>query len=164
MPSLRTAFLLSAVVLLSACGFHLKGTQGALSYTPDTLYLVTPDNRGDLALVLRDYIDAQKITLLKQGNDALTVVISDIDNRRIEKAMGNNTDRTREIELNDGFVATISRDGVVLGTRRISSQTSIEYASNTYLGNSEEEREAHIRLMRENADKLLRFISAVGKP
>lgn len=164
MTSLRTTLLILMLALLSACGFHLKGYQGTLDYHPTTIYLVTPEQSDELSSALRDYFNAQQITLLTQADNALNVVISDINNRRIETAMGNDTDRTREIELNDGFIATISRNGVVLSSRRISSQATIEYASDTFLGSSEEEREAHSRLMQENADKLLRFISAVGEP
>ena len=70
------------------------------------------------------------------------------------------TGDTQEIELIDSIHARLEQNGTALGEQTFSSRSNVRYRSDTYLGSSQEEIEAHQQLARDNADKLIRYMNA----
>ena len=70
------------------------------------------------------------------------------------------TGDTQEIELIDSIHARLEHNGTALGEQTFSSRSNVRYRSDTYLGSSQEEIEAHQQLARDNADKLIRYMNA----
>lgn len=81
-PSTLYATLLCAL-LLSACGWHLRGTQGEALALGD-VYLTAQDLHGDLAAELRRQLGARGATLVSSPSEAdylLTIMDEDFDRR-----------------------------------------------------------------------------------
>lgn len=153
---MKRRFLLAAIPFaLAACGFHLKGAQQANHV--HSIRLDLPDNNAELAGIIRTALHRQGIG--ENADAAVRITISDIDNQRVRTSTGSSGD-TQEIEIFDGFRATISENGKIRGSQTFTGRSNILYRSNTYLGSRAEEAEAHRQLARDNADKLIRYLNA----
>ena len=148
----RRLLLASLPFALAACGFHLKGAQRANHV--HSIHLSLPNGNGELADAIRAALRQQGIA--ESAEAAVRVTISDIDNQRVRTTTGSTGD-TQEIEIFDGFRATISENGETRGSQTFTGRSNIR---NTYLGSRAEEAEAHQQLARDNADKLIRYLNA----
>ena len=155
-PRMKRRLLLASLPFaLAACGFHLKGAQRANHV--HSIHLSLPNGNGELADAIRAALRQQGIA--ESAEAAVRVTISDIDNQRVRTTTGSTGD-TQEIEIFDGFRATISENGETRGSQTFTGRSNIRYRSNTYLGSRAEEAEAHQQLARDNADKLIRYLNA----
>ena len=144
-------------LLLAACGFHLKGTARGDNNLRE-LQLDWP-NGVDSAFesALKAALQQQNITL--RDDAPLRVQLDPTDRQRVRTAIGGTGD-TQEIELIDSIHARLEHNGTALGEQTFSSRSNVRYRSDTYLGSSQEEIEAHQQLARDNADKLIRYMNA----
>lgn len=155
---MKRRFLLAALPFaLAACGFHLKGTDRQDNHV-HSIHLDLPDGSGELGEVIRATLRQQGIA--EDAGAAVRVSISDIDDQRVRTTTGG-TGSTQEIEIFNGFRATISENGETRGSQTFTARSNILYRSNTYLGSRQEEAEARRRLARDNADKLTRYLNAI---
>ena len=153
----RRLFLALLTLALTACGFHLKGSERGDGHLRE-ISLHWP-NGADPTFqnALEAALQQQHITL----NDAAAVrlQIEPTDQDRIRTAIGGKGD-TQEIELIDSVHIRLEKNSATLGEQTFSSRSNVRYRSNTYLGSSAEEDEAHQQLARDNADKLIRYTNA----
>ena len=153
----RRLLLALLTLALTACGFHLKGSERGDGHLRE-ISLHWP-NGADSTFqnALEAALQQQHITL----NDAAAVrlQIDPTDQDRIRTAIGGKVD-TQEIELIDSIHARLEHNGTALGEQTFSSRSNVRYRSDTYLGSSQEEIEAHQQLARDNADKLIRYMNA----
>ena len=159
---MKTIYLLTCIAvtaLISACGFQLKGqTQDAPKI--HAIYLEC-DCDNILAESIFSGLQARNIQLISTPGSGLAVSISGASENTFNTAIGDN-DRSKEVELTLGFSARLSRNGKLLDERRIESSAYVQYNSDTYLGSSSEAEETRARLRSENADKLIRYLSAAA--
>ena len=150
----RRLLLALLTLALTACGFHLKGSERGDGHLRE-ISLHWP-NGADSTFqnALEAALQQQHITL----NDAAAVrlQIDPTDQDRIRTAIGGKGD-TQEI---DSVHIRLEKNGATLGEQPFSSRSNVRYRSNTYLGSSAEEDEAHQQLARDNADKLIRYTNA----
>lgn len=161
---LHRPILLSLLCLLtlSACGFHLKGTQSTATNI-ERLHLVFNDPKQEapaLQQSIAQQLKQQNIQVVAADSEAPQVIITNPFNRREQTATGGNVGDIREIELIDGFSAQLLIDGTPIAETAIASRTYIQQSSQQYLGSQEEESNAHHQLAHDNAGKLLRWIDA----
>ena len=153
----RRLLLALLTLALTACGFHLKGSERGDGHLRE-ISLHWP-NGADSTFqnALEAALQQQHITL----NDAAAVrlQIDPTDQDRIRTAIGGKGD-TQEIELFDSFRATISENGETRGSQTFTARSNVLYRSNAYLGSRAEEAEAHQQLARDNAGKLIRYLNA----
>ena len=144
---------------ITACGFHLKG-QEQHSTKIHAIYL---DCACDDALAenIVSQLQARNIQLISDPTNGLALTVSNAQENSFNTAIGDN-DRSKEVELTIGFDARVERNGALLGQRRIESSAYVQYNSDTYLGSSSEAEETRARLRSENADKLIRYLSAAA--
>ncbi|SUO93538.1 hypothetical protein [Suttonella ornithocola] len=150
-------YLLSFLfILLSACGFHLKGTEQTLKHL-STLNLISHDETSLEFITLQTALKNQHIQL--NNNSPWKVVISDYQQQRNQTA---NSANSREIELISGYQVEMFYQNRAIESIVINNRTSIEYSSSEYIGSSEQEKNAKARLTKENAAATIRFIEAVS--
>lgn len=155
----KHTLLLTSSLLLSACGFHLKGQAD----TPPTIRALYLECACDdtLAAAISNRLQSQGIQLISAPGADLAVSISDPQQNTRDTAIGD-SDRSKEVELSNSIHVRISKNGTTLSQQRIQSSAYIQYNSDTYLGNSSEANEARARLTQENTDKLIRYLSTVN--
>ena len=107
----RRLLLAALPFALAACGFHLKGTDRQDNHV-HSIHLDLPDGSGELGEVIRATLRQQGIA--EDAGAAVRVSISDIDDQRVRTTTGG-TGSTQEIEIFNGFRATISENGETRG-------------------------------------------------
>jgi LPS-assembly lipoprotein len=93
---MRRLLVLSIILLLAACGFHLRG-QAGMPFA--TLYLQTSLPNSPLAIELRRNLEANKVKLVDSADKADVVlnIVSDRDDKQILTLGGSG--RVTEFEL-----------------------------------------------------------------
>ncbi|MDX8120263.1 LPS assembly lipoprotein LptE [Janthinobacterium sp. GMG2] len=98
----RAVLALGLTVLLSACGFHLRGSNGSFMLPFATMYIGLPDS-SPLAIGLKRYIRAigsTEVVNTKDGADAVLEVLSDPERNRTKTILSLNTSgRVQEYQL-----------------------------------------------------------------
>lgn len=149
-------FLALLPLLLAACGFHLKGSSSGGHLRE--LQLDWPNGvDSEFENALKAALQQQNISL--RDGAPLRVQLDPTDRQRVRTAIGGKGD-TQEIELIDSIHIRLENHGAALGEQTFSSRSNVRYRSDTYLGSSQEEIEAHQQLARDNADKLIRYMNA----
>lgn len=159
----RTALLLS-FSLLTACGFHLKGTGQHALHIEGGISLIAESMPAEVVQAVRETFARQGMML--DSEDARYVIrLRDFEDSRFESVIGGVHGQSRVLDLRKGFVASIEEKGQVLASQTLASETSVNYHSEQYLGNIADDERAQHALNRDNADKLLRFFQAtVSQP
>lgn len=98
----RAVLALGLTVLLSACGFHLRGSNGSFMLPFATMYIGLPDS-SPLAIGLKRYIRAigsTEVVNTKDGADAVLEVLNDPERNRTKTILSlNKNGRVQEYQL-----------------------------------------------------------------
>lgn len=98
----RAVLALGLTVLLSACGFHLRGSNGSFMLPFATMYIGLPDT-SPLAIGLKRYIRAigsTEVVNTKDGADAVLEVLNDPERNRTKTILSlNKNGRVQEYQL-----------------------------------------------------------------
>ncbi|MGX9716539.1 LPS-assembly lipoprotein LptE [Janthinobacterium lividum] len=98
----RAVLALGLTVLLSACGFHLRGSNGSFMLPFATMYIGLPDT-SPLAISLKRYIRAigsTEVVNTKDGADAVLEVLNDPERNRTKTILSLNPNgRVQEYQL-----------------------------------------------------------------
>lgn len=159
----RTALLLS-FSLLTACGFHLKGTGRHAVTVQETVALEFADVPADVAQTVRDVFLQHGIALSDQ-EARYRIRLEQATDSRFESVVGGEHGQSRVIDIRKGFTAAIFDKAQLLARQTLVSEASVNYHSEQYLGNIADDERTQRSLKRDNADKLLRFFQAtVSQP
>ena len=93
----RAVLALGLTVLLSACGFHLRGSNGSFMLPFATMYIGLPDT-SPLAIDLKRYIRAigsTEVVNTRDGADAVLDVLSDPERNRTKTILSLNSSGRR---------------------------------------------------------------------
>lgn len=159
----RQLLLLALAGGLSACGFHLKGTRGAPRLDAP-VRLTLPAQEAETARVIAETFAERGITLETNATDGYEIVLDEFVDSRFESAVGGRYGQSRVLDIRKGFTATIRKDGQTLASQALSSERSLNYHSEQYLGNLADDEGAQRAMRRDNAEKLLRFFQAAVRP
>ena len=98
----RAMLAIALTMLLSACGFHLRGSNGSFMLPFATMYIGLPDT-SPLAIGLKRYIRAigsTEVVNTKDGADAILEVLSDPERNRTKTILSlNKNGRVQEYQL-----------------------------------------------------------------
>lgn len=162
MPYRLPVILLTLLMLVTACGWQLRGTV-ALSSLTDTLHITGQDAYGPLLTELRNRLQADDLTLTDSPSEARYTL--DIVQEQTEKrvaALGSDALASAyELTLSAHFNVLDSR-GMPIATRLTSRITRSYNASAASAGSSSQEELLLLREMREElAQQILRQLQAV---
>ena len=155
----RRLLLLSLPFALAACGFRLKGT-GKPFVVDGDIALITQGEHPQATRAIRDAFAERDIVLGSARGATYEIRLSDFEDTRFESAVGGQYGESRVLDLRKGFTATITKNGQILASQPLSSERSINYHSEQYLGNLADDESAQQAMYRDNAEKLLRFFQA----
>ena len=160
--SLRLRLFLFAALLVSGCGFHLRGLDGQKSHVA-AVFVVAANDAGEQAVsTFKEVLQNNGIALARDPQTPWKVVLDTFIRNRNQMAIGGQAFSTREIQLTDGYRMTVFKNGKPLGSLPISSRTNVEYSSGQYIGSAEEEENAHRQLAEENAHAALHYLDSLA--
>ena len=137
--SLRNFIVLSIILLLSGCGFHLA-EPAQLAEPLYRMYLQTPDPYGYLARSLEQQLKLSHVKLMCQASDASTILSILKDETSQELLSVNGTQQTRQYTLRVTVVFEITDEkGRTLVPQQTLTETrSMTVQANQVLGSSNE--------------------------
>ncbi|MBR1374652.1 MAG: hypothetical protein IJ566_01030 [Cardiobacteriaceae bacterium] len=155
----KSVFFLSLFLpVISACGFHLKGTK-IENHLSNLELQCTEENEQCRAF--QELCKIQNISISDSAE--YKVVLTDFTSQARETANGGDSGNSREVEISDGYKVRLIKQGSVIAERNIINQESLQYKSQNFLGNNRESEITHKNLARENANSALRFVNSVLK-
>ncbi|MDH5738512.1 MAG: LPS assembly lipoprotein LptE [Gammaproteobacteria bacterium] len=150
----RTGMLLCLVLLLGACGFHLRGLGSATDNQIETLYLTTADPYSQMSSQLIRQLERMGVELVASGASA-DVQVS-LSRERFSRRAASTTSNisVAEYELRLEVDLTLSRPGKASGDPPLTtpvmtlSEESVYTFDNTSLVGSNEEESLLLNEMR----------------
>lgn len=165
MNILRITIISLLLVVLSGCGFHLRGNIN-LPENMQTLYIDGVAPYSAFAVELRRTLRANGINIVEDINSAQAVLrLSNVSfNRRVLTVSGN-TGKVREYELHYGArVMVVARDGkVLLPAKQLRQLRDYIFDENNVLGKSSEETQLRKEMQTDLISQILRRLQAKQK-
>lgn len=147
--------LLLCCLLLSACGFHLRGSAD-IAEPLRQLTLITPErSRSQLEPVLRRQLQANGV-ILNSGSGYTLQITSESRSRR-EATLGANADIDEyELTTKVSFEVKDPQGNPVL-QRKILAERTYDYDSDKETASSAQEAQLYIEMDQQLANQILRF-------
>ncbi|MCZ0928414.1 MULTISPECIES: twin-arginine translocation signal domain-containing protein [Halomonadaceae] len=155
---LATSMAASAAVLLSACGFRLRGAGSMPSLPPLAL---EGDTNSDLALQLIDRLEQQGTAITDSGQWRVTLGSPTLDERRL----GGEVRGSRDHELTLNITLSVQRredNAYLLNGETLSTSTRIRINDNDLLNREDLFSEAEQSLNRELTQRIIERLSALN--
>ncbi|UTH76191.1 LPS assembly lipoprotein LptE [Chromobacterium sp. IIBBL 290-4] len=163
--TLQLALLAGFALLLTACGFHLRGLGGPIKPLPfATLYLeaggklIEPDLRTVLAR-------QPKLTLMDSSKDAQAVLTLEAENQSKDILTINTGGRISEYQLTYSAQVRVSIGGVPIDPpMMVTVRRSMNYSDNQVLGKQQEEDLLWADARRDAAEQIVRRLAYLKAP
>ncbi|MEX1032102.1 MAG: LPS assembly lipoprotein LptE [Cellvibrionaceae bacterium] len=152
-----TPALLLSLVLISACGWHLRGTL-ALPEGLDTVYLNDQAGAEVLSRTMEELLTANQVKVAT-GHSNAQLVINILDyreDRRVVSIGGNTLVTEYELIARAIYSLEDGQGNVLLPSAEASVIRSYEFDENNVLGKAEEERLIQQEMRRELAQQIIR--------
>jgi LPS-assembly lipoprotein len=162
---LRAFPLFIALLLLAACGFHLRGYKEATTLQVSSVYLQTADN-GDIAQTVRAQLKAGK-TRLTDNAEAAQYVLN-LGRQKVQRrvlSVSARTGKAEEYQLILSVVMSINgSDGEsLLSDQLIKASRDYTFDEDAVLGKSSEEEVLLGDLTNQVVDQILDRLNAVAR-
>lgn len=162
----RAVLALGLTVLLSACGFHLRGSNGSFMLPFATMYIGLPDS-SPLAIDLKRYIRAigsTEVVDTKNGADAVLEVLSDPERNRTKTILTlNSSGRVSEYQL--GYAITFrvldKAGNQLLAPTSISLNRPITFNDAQVLAKESEEAALYRDMRNDLVQQIMRRLAAI---
>ena len=162
----RAVLALGLTVLLSACGFHLRGSNGSFMLPFATMYIGLPDS-SPLAIDLKRYIRAigsTEVVDTKNGADAVLEVLSDPERNRTKTILTlNSSGRVSEYQL--GYAITFrvldKAGNQLLAPTTISLNRPITFNDAQVLAKESEEAALYRDMRNDLVQQIMRRLAAI---
>lgn len=157
---------LGLTVLLSACGFHLRGSNGSFILPFATMYIGLPDT-SPLAIDLKRYIRAvgsTEVVDIKNGADAVFEVLSDPEKNRTKTILSlNSNGRVSEYQLgySINFRVLDKAGNQLLGPTSISLNRPITFNDSQVLAKETEEAQLYRDMRNDMVQQIMRRLAAI---
>jgi LPS-assembly lipoprotein len=164
--SRRAVLALGLTVLLSACGFHLRGSNGSFMLPFATMYIGLPDS-SPLAIGLKRYIRAigsTEVVNTRDGADAVLEVISDPEMNRTKTILSLNTSgRVQEYQLgySINFRVLDKAGNQLLAPTTISLVRPITFDDRQVLAKETEEAALYRDMRNDLVQQIMRRLAAI---
>ncbi|TWH64565.1 LPS-assembly lipoprotein [Azomonas agilis] len=133
---MRLLTVLGIALLLSACGFHLRGTGGGGPLALSELNLVSRDVYGDTQRLMRQTLESYQVKVTPTAAYTLNLVQEKVEKRT---ATQTSSSRTAEYELINQLDFQIqTRNGLTLLTERSEVRKTYVYDANNLIGSDQE--------------------------
>ena len=162
----RVLFAVCLVLTLSACGFHLRGSNGSFMLPFATMHIGLPDT-SPLAIDLKRYIRAigsTEIVDTRDGADAALEVLSDPENTRTKTILSlNSNGRVREYQLgySINFRVVDKAGNVLLAPTIISLTRPITFNEAQVLAKETEEASLYRDMRNDLVQQIMRRLAAI---
>ena len=162
----RAVLALSLTVLLSACGFHLRGSNGSFMLPFATMYIGLPDS-SPLAIGLKRYIRAigsTEVVNTKDGADAVLEVLTDPERNRTKTILSLNTSgRVQEYQLgySINFRVLDKAGNQLLAPTTISLVRPITFDDRQVLAKETEEAALYRDMRNDLVQQIMRRLAAI---
>ena len=162
----RAALALGLTVLLSACGFHLRGSNGSFMLPFATMYIGLPET-SPLAIGLKRYIRAigsTEVVGTKDGADAVLEVLSDPERNRTKTILSlNKNGRVQEYQLgySINFRVLDKAGNQLLAPTTISLVRPITFDESQVLAKESEEAALYRDMRNDLVQQIMRRLAAI---
>ena len=162
----RAALALGLTVLLSACGFHLRGSNGSFMLPFATMYIGLPDT-SPLAIGLKRYIRAigsTEVVSTKDGADAVLEVLNDPERNRTKTILSlNKNGRVQEYQLGYSInFRVLDKEGnQLLAPTTISLVRPITFDESQVLAKETEEAALYRDMRNDLVQQIMRRLAAI---
>ena len=152
-------FLTITCLLVSACGFHLRGST-EIAEPLRQLTLVMPDrSRSSLEPLLRRQLEANGVTV--NGRKGYQLEISSESRSRREASLGANADIDEyELTRKVSFLVKNPQGEVVL-ERKLTIERTYDYDADRETASSVQEAQLYSEMEQQLASQILRFYSNI---
>jgi len=164
--SRRAVLALGLTVLLSACGFHLRGSNGSFMLPFATMYIGLPDT-SPLAIGLKRYIRAigsTEVVNTKDGADAVLEVLTDPERNRTKTILSlNSSGRVQEYQLgySINFRVLDKAGNQLLAPTSISLVRPITFDESQVLAKETEEAALYRDMRNDMVQQIMRRLAAI---
>ena len=162
----RAVLALGLTVLLSACGFHLRGSNGSFMLPFATMYIDLSDT-SPLAIGLKRYIRAigsTEVVDTKDGADAVLEVLSDPERNRSKTILSlNKNGRVQEYQLgySINFRVVDKAGNQLLAPTTISLVRPITFDESQVLAKETEEAALYRDMRNDLVQQIMRRLAAI---
>ncbi|MDN2696135.1 LPS assembly lipoprotein LptE [Janthinobacterium sp. SUN073] len=162
----RAVLALGLTVLLSACGFHLRGSNGSFMLPFATMYIGLPET-SPLAIGLKRYIRAigsTEVVSTKDGADAVLEVLSDPERNRTKTILSlNKNGRVQEYQLgySINFRVVDKAGNQLLAPTTISLVRPITFDESQVLAKESEEAALYRDMRNDLVQQIMRRLAAI---
>jgi LPS-assembly lipoprotein len=162
----RAVLALGLTVLLSACGFHLRGSNGSFMLPFATMYIGLPDS-SPLAIGLKRYIRAigsTEVVNTKDGADAVLEVLTDPERNRTKTILSlNSSGRVQEYQLgySINFRVLDKAGNQLLAPTSISLVRPITFDESQVLAKETEEAALYRDMRNDMVQQIMRRLAAI---
>ena len=162
----RAVLALGLTVLLSACGFHLRGSDGSFMLPFATMYIGLPET-SPLAIGLKRYIRAigsTEVVDTKDGADAVLEVLSDPERNRTKTILSlNKNGRVQEYQLgySINFRVLDKAGNQLLAPTTISLVRPITFDESQVLAKETEEAALYRDMRNDLVQQIMRRLAAI---
>lgn len=138
-----------SILLLSACGFHLRGDI-PLPPPLHKLYLQTTEPFGQLTRNLKQYLKFSGVVLVETPAEADTVlvILNETNSEQLLSIGGTQQTRQYNITLSVSFEVTDPHGRVLVPPETLHETRSLTILSNQILGGSNEENNLFVQMRR----------------
>lgn len=154
-----TVLFTACCLLLSACGFHLRGSAD-IAEPLRQLTLKTPErSRSQLAPILRRQLEANGVSV-NQGAGYLLTIVSEKRSRR-EATLGADADIDEyELTTKVNFIVKDPQGEIVL-ERNIEAERTYDYDTDAETASNAQEAQLYTEMDRQLANQILRLYTHV---
>ncbi len=162
----RVLFAVCLVLSLSACGFHLRGSNGSFMLPFATMNIDLPDS-SPLAIDLKRYIRAigsTEIVDTRQAADATLEVVADPEKTRTKTILSlNSNGRVREYQLGYSiqFRVVDKAGNQLLGPTNIGLTRPITFNESQVLAKETEEAALYRDMRNDLVQQIMRRLAAI---
>ena len=162
----RVLFAMCLVLSLSACGFHLRGSNGSFMLPFATMNIGLPDS-SPLAIDLKRYIRAvgsTEIVDTREAADATLEVLADPEKTRTKSILSlNSNGRVREYQLGYSiqFRVVDKAGNVLLGLTTIALNRPITFNESQVLAKETEEAQLYRDMRNDLVQQIMRRLAAI---
>ena len=161
----RNPIFITLLLLLTACGFHLRGYKEPATLQVNSIYLQTTDN-SDIAQAVRDQFKANKTRLTDTAEEAQYVL--KLARQKVQRrvlSVSATTGKAEEYQLILSVVISISAsDGeALLSDQLIKVSRDYTFDATAVLGKSAEEEDLLGDMVDQAVDQIFSRLDAVAR-
>lgn len=151
-------------ILISACGFHLRGSGGAVAEIQAERIYISQGGAGNLATEVRSQLELSGVTLTGSPQEAEFVIrLAEENVQRNVLSVSPQTGKVEEYQLTFSVLLSLTEAGgaKLLEGDPVSLARDFTFDQDAVMGKFSEEELLRVELTREAAEQILRRVGAM---